>query len=125
MKALVEYLAKALAREPEKVVVEEEHFGDRVKLFGFGQMTDIAGMQHECRCDGQCVDFVDCCLECADHVSISRLVEAHVTVTDLDKTQLGLDILLLELRETAEAIGLKDSALDQAEGSSSCPGHAF
>jgi predicted RNA-binding protein YlqC (UPF0109 family) len=32
VKALVEYLAKALAREPDKVVVEEEHFGDRVVL---------------------------------------------------------------------------------------------
>jgi hypothetical protein len=48
-----------------------------------------------------------------------------VTVTDLDKAQLGLDILLLELRETAEAIGLKHSAFDEAEGSGSCPGHAF
>jgi hypothetical protein len=48
-----------------------------------------------------------------------------MTVTDLDKAQLGLDILLLELRETAEAVGLKDSALDQAEGSGSCPGHAL
>ena len=32
MKALVEYLAKALARNPEQVVVEEERFGDRIVL---------------------------------------------------------------------------------------------
>lgn len=32
MKALVEYLARALARHPEQVVVEEERFGDRVVL---------------------------------------------------------------------------------------------
>ena len=32
MKALIEYLARALARNPEEVVVEEEHLGDRVIL---------------------------------------------------------------------------------------------
>ncbi|MEZ4554432.1 MAG: KH domain-containing protein [Dehalococcoidia bacterium] len=32
MKALVEYLAKALARHPDQVVVEEERFGDRIVL---------------------------------------------------------------------------------------------
>lgn len=32
MKALVEYLAKALARQPDQVVVEEERFGDRIVL---------------------------------------------------------------------------------------------
>ena len=32
MKALVEYLARALARHPEEVAVEEEHYGDRVVL---------------------------------------------------------------------------------------------
>ena len=32
MKALVEYLARALARNPEEVRVEEEHLGDRVIL---------------------------------------------------------------------------------------------
>ena len=32
MKALVEYLAKALARHPNQVVVEEERFGDRIVL---------------------------------------------------------------------------------------------
>ena len=32
MKALIEYLARALAREPEQVRVEEEHLGDRVIL---------------------------------------------------------------------------------------------
>ncbi|RLT35411.1 MAG: KH domain-containing protein [Chloroflexi bacterium] len=32
MKALVEYLARALARHPEEVVVIEEQYGDRVVL---------------------------------------------------------------------------------------------
>lgn len=32
MKALVEYLARALARNPDAVVVEEERFGDRIVL---------------------------------------------------------------------------------------------
>jgi predicted RNA-binding protein YlqC (UPF0109 family) len=32
VKALVEYLAKALARNPDAVVVEEERFGDRIVL---------------------------------------------------------------------------------------------
>ncbi len=32
MKALIEYLARALARHPEDVVVEEERQGDRVVL---------------------------------------------------------------------------------------------
>lgn len=32
MKALIEYLARALARHPEDVVVEELHDGDRVSL---------------------------------------------------------------------------------------------
>ncbi len=32
MKALVEYLARALVRNPEEVTVEEEHLGDRVIL---------------------------------------------------------------------------------------------
>ena len=32
MKALVEYLARALARHPEDVVVEEERQGDRIVL---------------------------------------------------------------------------------------------
>ena len=32
MKSLIEYLARALARHPEDVVVEEEHHGDRVVL---------------------------------------------------------------------------------------------
>jgi uncharacterized protein len=32
VKALVEYLARALARNPEEVRVEEEHLGDRVIL---------------------------------------------------------------------------------------------
>ncbi|MBM3140852.1 MAG: KH domain-containing protein [Chloroflexi bacterium] len=32
MKALIEYLARALADHPEDVVVEEEHDGDRVIL---------------------------------------------------------------------------------------------
>ncbi len=32
MKALIEYLARALATHPDDVVVEEEHDGDRVIL---------------------------------------------------------------------------------------------
>ena len=32
MKALIEYLARALAKHPDDVVVEEEHVGDRVML---------------------------------------------------------------------------------------------
>lgn len=32
MKALIEYLARALAEHPDEVVVEEEHDGDRVIL---------------------------------------------------------------------------------------------
>ncbi len=32
MKALIEYLARALARHPDDVVVEEERHGDRVVL---------------------------------------------------------------------------------------------
>lgn len=32
MKALIEYLARALAEHPDEVVVEEEHDGDRVVL---------------------------------------------------------------------------------------------
>ena len=32
MKALLEYLARALVRQPDQVVVEEEHQGDRVLL---------------------------------------------------------------------------------------------
>ena len=32
MKALIEYLARALARHPDDVVVEEEHDGERVIL---------------------------------------------------------------------------------------------
>jgi predicted RNA-binding protein YlqC (UPF0109 family) len=32
VKALVEYLARALARNPEEVRVDEEHLGDRVIL---------------------------------------------------------------------------------------------
>jgi len=32
MKALIEYLARALARHPDEVVVEEERQGDRVVL---------------------------------------------------------------------------------------------
>ena len=32
MKALIEYLARALANHPDDVVVEEEHVGDRVML---------------------------------------------------------------------------------------------
>lgn len=32
MKALVEYLARGLARHPEEVMVTEEHYGDRIVL---------------------------------------------------------------------------------------------
>ena len=32
MKALIEYLARALARHPDDIVVEEEHDGERVIL---------------------------------------------------------------------------------------------
>ncbi|MSQ29121.1 MAG: KH domain-containing protein [Dehalococcoidia bacterium] len=33
MRALIEYLARALAEHPDDVVVEEEHDGDRVLLY--------------------------------------------------------------------------------------------
>ena len=33
MRALIEYLARALAEHPDDVVVEEEHDGDRILLY--------------------------------------------------------------------------------------------
>jgi predicted RNA-binding protein YlqC (UPF0109 family) len=51
MKALIEYLARALAEHPDEVVVEEEHDGDRVILHLYcadGDKGRIIGREGRC-----------------------------------------------------------------------------
>jgi hypothetical protein len=62
-----------------------EQLVDGVELARFGKMADVAGVQHKFRLRRQRIDLVDYGLECPHHVGISRLVESHVTVADLDK----------------------------------------
>src|ERR1700689_18587 len=44
-------------------------------------------MDNEVRGLGQHVDFVDSHSQCSRYIRICRLIEAHMTVADLDKTE--------------------------------------
>ena len=53
MRALIEYLARALAEHPDDVVVEEEHDGDRILLYLYVNDEDKGRVI--CR-DGRCAN---------------------------------------------------------------------
>ena len=97
---------------------------DVVELAGFRQMADVAGVQHELGRNGQRVDLVHGGLQRGGDIGIGRLVEAHVAVADLHKTEVALGCLT-GMRRIAEAVGLQHSALQHAERSRAGPGHAF
>ncbi|MPZ99893.1 MAG: KH domain-containing protein [Dehalococcoidia bacterium] len=55
MKALIEYLARALADHPEDVVVEEEHQGDRIVLHLYVNEDDKGRVIGR---DGRCANAI-------------------------------------------------------------------
>src|SRR5689334_6095341 len=59
-----------------------------VKLFGLGEMTDVAGVQNELRRVGKGIYLVHGGLERGNHIRICGLVESHVAIADLNETQL-------------------------------------
>ena len=70
---------------------------------------------------GQRVDLFDGGVQCARHVRVSGLVEAHVGVADLHEMEFalgGFGIL-------AEGAGAQNAAADGPEDAGSGPSHAF
>lgn len=55
MKALIEYLARALSEHPDEVRVEEEHDGDRVILHLYVNETDKGRIIGR---DGRCANAI-------------------------------------------------------------------
>ncbi|MDA0269992.1 MAG: KH domain-containing protein [Chloroflexi bacterium] len=55
MKALIEYLARALSEFPDEVVVEEEHDGDRVVLHLYVNESDKGRIIGR---DGRCANAI-------------------------------------------------------------------
>ncbi len=55
MKALIEYLARALAEHPDEVLVEEEHDGDRVVLHLYVNESDKGRIIGR---DGRCANAI-------------------------------------------------------------------
>lgn len=55
MKALIEYLARALAEHPDEVAVEEEHDGDRVVLHLYVNEEDKGRIIGR---DGRCANAI-------------------------------------------------------------------
>ena len=60
---------------------------DVIELFGFGKMGDVASVQNEFRRMRQGVDLIDSGFQRGNHVRICGLVESHVAVADLNKTE--------------------------------------
>src|SRR5215471_8981082 len=99
---------------------------DRIKLFWFREMADIAGMQHELGGCSQTVNFVHRRLQCPRDIRIGRFIESHVAVADLYEAQLTRSrCLVSRLGHLTKAIGLKYTALHDAESPSPRPCHAF
>ena len=55
MRALIEYLARALAEHPDDVVVEEEHDGDRILLYLYVNDEDKGRVIGR---DGRCANAI-------------------------------------------------------------------
>src|SRR5579864_3004950 len=64
-----------------------------IKLFRLGKVCDIAGVKNEARLRRQGIDLVDRRFQRSCNISVGRLVESHMAVTDLDKAQIALDLL--------------------------------
>src|SRR5579863_8220705 len=88
-------------------------------------MANVSGMEHEFRGGGESIDLVDGRFQRRGYVRIGRFVEPHVAVADLHEAQTALDRFRIHFREAAHTVGLQNTALHNAEGASSRPGHAL
>ncbi len=74
MKALIEYLARALADHPDEVVVEEEHDGDRIVLHLYVNDEDKGRIIGR---DGRCANAIRSLLHVA---SVRAGVRASLSI---------------------------------------------
>ena len=74
MKALIEYLARALAEHPDEVLVEEEHDGDRVVLHLYVNDEDKGRIIGR---DGRCANAIRSLLHVA---SVRAGVRASLSI---------------------------------------------
>jgi hypothetical protein len=121
---VVEHVVLAGDEEDSVGLHALEHLVEGIELFGLREMAQIAGVNDEFRRFREGVDFVDGRGEGGANVGIGGLVEAHVAVADLHKGKLAFRCLLGEAF-LAQGKGLQHSALNDAEGTGACPGHAL
>ena len=89
-------------------------------------MADVAGMQDEFRLLGKSIDLIYRGLQCCDHVGIGRLIEPHVAVADLHKTELPHFVgLRFRSHVKGERSRSQHTAFNHAECSCARPSHAF
>jgi len=85
------------------------------------RVTQVACMNNEVGLLRQCVDFVYGRLQRAHDVRVSRLVETHVSVADLDEVEFSLS----GLRLLAESPRTQDAAANRPDNACSGPSHAL
>ena len=91
-----------------------ENLVQGVEFGGLGKVGEVAGVENQFRLlDGR-VDLIDCHLQRAVDISVSRLVEADVAVADLNESEVGgfgLAFLCAEKLRTGYTAGEPEAGL--------------
>src|SRR5260370_42501106 len=78
-------------------------------------MSKVAGVQDERRRCRQRIHFGDRFAQGSGHISVRRLVEADMAVTDLYKAEVAFEIANLLAHDVAQGEGLHNTTLKHAE----------
>jgi hypothetical protein len=97
-----------------------QHAVHGVEFGRLGEMREVAGGDEEFGFQQRGVDFVDSYLERAVTSTLSRLVEANVTVADLDDVEIGIGGLL---PGSAQDAGRQYAHGDSPDGAGADPTH--
>src|SRR5581483_5151806 len=98
-----------------------EHLIQIVELRRFGIVAEVTGMNQELRLIRQRIDLVHGRLEGRNHIRIGWLVEADVSVADLNEVELSPSVLFV----LAECPGAQNTATHGPDDSRAGPSHAF
>src|SRR5262249_10229587 len=97
----------------------------RVELLGFGEMRQVAGVQHERGRVGQRVDFGHRLAQRRGDVLVRLLAEADMAVADLNKAEIRAGAYAVGIGRLAEALRAQNASRHRPKHSRAGPGHAF
>ena len=96
----------------------------RIELLGLGQLCDVAGVQHQCRRLGHCIQAVHGELQRGGYILIGGLAEANVAVADLREEDLVL-LRLIQRIQRRHGEGFGNASTHDPDDAGAGPSHAF